>query len=60
VGNLDWNPAVFGYELETGDDLTFDERDSALFMPRCRVIDPAFTWGEDRAPQTAWGADSHL
>ena len=54
VGNLDWNPAVFGYKLETGDDLTFDERDSAPFMPRCRVIDPAFTWGEDRAPRTAW------
>jgi isoamylase len=45
VGNLDWNPAVFGYQLETGDDQTFDERDSAPFMPRCRVIDPAFTWG---------------
>ena len=54
VGNLDWNPAVFGYKLETGDDLTFDDRDSAAFMPRCRVIDPAFTWGEDRAPRTAW------
>jgi isoamylase len=54
VGNLDWDPAVFGYKLETGDDLTFDERDSAPFMPRCRVIDPAFTWGEDRPPRTAW------
>ena len=54
VGNLEWDPAVFGYKLETGDDLTFDERDSAPFMPRCRVIDPAFTWGEDRAPRTAW------
>ncbi len=54
VGNLDWNPAVFGYKLETGDDLTFDDRDSAPFMPRCRVIDPAFTWGEDRPPRTAW------
>ena len=29
-------------------------RDSAPFMPRCRVIDPAFTWGDDRAPRTAW------
>jgi isoamylase len=54
VGDLDWNPAVFGYQLETGDDQTFDERDSAPFMPRCRVIDPAFTWGEDRPPRTAW------
>jgi isoamylase len=54
VGNLDWNPAVYGYKLESGDDLTFDDRDSAPFMPRCRVIDPAFTWGEDRPPRTAW------
>jgi glycogen operon protein len=54
VGNLDWNPAVFGYRMESGDDLSFDDRDSAPFMPRCRVIDPAFTWGEDRALRTAW------
>jgi isoamylase len=54
VGNLEWNPAVFGYELESADDLKFDERDSAPFMPRCRVIDPAFTWGEDRAPRIPW------
>ncbi len=54
VGNLEWNPAVFGYQVETGDDLTFDERDSAAFMPKCRVIDPAFTWGEDRPPRVAW------
>ena len=29
----------------------FDERDSAPFMPKCRVVDPAFTWGRDRAPR---------
>ena len=23
-------------------------------MPRCRVIDPAFTWGQDRAPRQPW------
>lgn len=54
VGNLDWNPAVFGYQMESGDDLTFDERDSAPFMPRCRVIDPAFTWGDEHAPRVPW------
>jgi glycogen operon protein len=54
VGNLDWNPAVFGYRLESRDDLTFDDRDSAPFMPRCRVIDPAFTWGDERVPHTPW------
>jgi isoamylase len=55
VGNLDWNPAVFSYRMESADDLSFDERDSAPFMPRCRVIDPAFTWGDDRPPRVPWG-----
>lgn len=54
VGQLEWNPALFGYKLESGDDLTFDDRDSAAFMPRCRVIDPAFTWGEERSPRVSW------
>jgi glycogen operon protein len=54
VGNLDWNPALFGYKMESGDDLSFDESDSAPFMPRCRVIDPAFTWGDERPPRAPW------
>ena len=44
VGRMTWNPALFGYQLETGDDLTFDERDSAPFMPKCTVVDPRFDW----------------
>lgn len=54
VGHLTWNPALFGYQMETGDDLTFDERDSAPFMLKSRVIDPAFTWGRERPPQRSW------
>ena len=54
VGQLEWNPALFGYQMETGDDLTFDERDSAAFMLKARVIDGAFTWGDDRAPLHGW------
>ncbi len=54
VGELTWHPAVFGYTLESEDDTTFDERDSAAYVPKCRVIDPAFTWGRDRPPQTGW------
>jgi len=54
LGRLEWNPALFGYHMESADDLTFDERDSAPYMPRCRVIDPAFTWGDDRPPRTSW------
>ncbi|MBC4019429.1 alpha-amylase family glycosyl hydrolase, partial [Siccirubricoccus deserti] len=54
VGDLTWGPEVFGYTLETEDDLTFDERDSAPLMPKCRVIDPAFTWGRERSPGVPW------
>src|SRR5215469_14951050 len=34
--------------METADDLTFDERDSAPFMPKCVVVDPNFEWSEAR------------
>ena len=51
-GKLTWHPSVFGYKMETGDDRTFDERDSAMFMPKARVIDPAFTWGADHPLRT--------
>ena len=45
VGALRWDPAVFGYTLEHPDaDLSFDERDSAPFVPRCRVVDQTFSW----------------
>ena len=55
VGSLKWDPALFGYEMGSPrEDLSFDERDSAPFMPKCRVIDPAFTWGRDRPPAIAW------
>jgi isoamylase len=53
-GRLNWDPALFGYTMESADDLTFDERDSACFMPKCRVVDPAFTWGDDRPPRKPW------
>ena len=54
VGHVTHGPELFGYVMESGDDLTFDERDSARLMPKARVIDPAFTWGEDRPPGTSW------
>jgi len=55
AGTLKWNPACFGYRLESGDDLTFDERDSAAFMPKCVVVDPNFDWrGQPRRKITGW------
>jgi len=53
VGQITWAPELFGYKMGE-EDTTFDERDSAPFMPKSRVIDPAFTWGEDRAPRVPW------
>ncbi|HEL3218560.1 TPA: glycogen debranching protein GlgX [Stenotrophomonas maltophilia] len=55
VGELKWAPHLFGYTLGHRDgDLSFDRRDSAGYMPRCAVIDPAFSWGVERAPATPW------
>ncbi|MDX5434128.1 MAG: glycogen debranching enzyme GlgX, partial [Halomonas sp.] len=55
VGELTWDEALFGYTIGHADgDLSFDTRDSAPFMPRCRVIDPAFTWGRSRGIQQPW------
>jgi glycogen operon protein len=55
VGELTCDPAVFGYTLDSPDkDLSFDTRDSQAFVPKCRVIDPAFTWGPERKPRVPW------
>ncbi len=54
-GRILWNDAHFGYVVgDEEEDLSFDTRDSAPYMPKCRVIDPAFTWGETGHPRTAW------
>ena len=54
VGQLRWGPEVYGYTLEGGDPSSFDDRDSSALMPKCRVIDPAFTWGRDQPPFIPW------
>jgi isoamylase len=55
TGSLNWSDAHFGYRVgHERADLSFDRRDSAPGMPRCRVIDPAFTWGDDRRPAVPW------
>jgi len=54
-GALKWDDALFGYVVgHEQEDLSFDTRDSSPFMPKCEVIDPAFTWGLDRAPARPW------
>ena len=55
VGGIRWDDALFGYRVGAPEeDLSFDERDSAPYIPKCQVIDPAFTWGRDRPAQRPW------
>jgi isoamylase len=56
VGELKWDPACFGYTIGSKDqDLSFDERDSAPFVPKCVVVDPNFDWqGQPRVGVTKW------
>ena len=55
VGSVNWSDAHFGYRIgHEREDLSFDRRDSAPGMPKCRVVDTAFTWGEDRRPNIPW------
>jgi glycogen operon protein len=55
VGTIRWSDALFGYRVgDKRGDLAPDRRDSASGMPKCKVIDPAFTWGGDRRPDVPW------
>jgi isoamylase len=52
-GQIRWSDAPFGYRVGSRrEDLTLDTRDSASGMPKCQVVDEAFTWDDDRAPHT--------
>jgi isoamylase len=55
AGTVQWNDALFGYEIGgKGEDLEADSRDSAPYLPKSVVVDPAFSWGGDRPPRTPW------
>jgi isoamylase len=50
-----WDDSMFGYRIgDEANDLSFDTRDNGAFAPLAAVIDPAFTWGDDRPPRTPW------
>ena len=55
AGNIRWSDALFGYTIGHPDaDLSRDDRDSAAGLPKCVVVDPAFSWGNDTPPRTPW------
>jgi len=49
-----WHDSLFGFRIGSGDDTTFDDRDTAPYAPLAAVVDSAFTWGDDRRPRTPW------
>ncbi|WP_235444038.1 glycogen debranching protein GlgX [Xanthomonas graminis] len=54
-GDLIWADELYGYTVGHPDgDLSFDERDSAPFMPKCVVVEDSYDWGDDARLQTPW------
>jgi len=50
-GTIEWNDSLFGYELGHPDeDLSFNDEDSAPYIPKSVVIDPRFDWEGDKLP----------
>jgi isoamylase len=55
AGQLRWSDVVYGYRIGSPrDDLAFDRRDSARQVPKCRVVETAFSWNDDHHPHTSW------
>ena len=54
-GRIAWNDALFGYRIgDIQGDMSFDDRDSAPFVPKAVVIDPSFDWEGDRLLDIPW------
>ncbi len=51
-GSVSWDPAVFAYPFGHPDDS--NDHDSAPYVPRCVVINPFFSWDNDRHPRTPY------
>jgi glycogen operon protein len=49
AGTIDWNDALFGYTIgDPEEDLSYNEVDSAAFIPKSVVVDPSFDWEGDK------------
>ena len=54
-GTIQWNDALFGYEMGHPDeDQSFSDLDSAPFIPKSVVIDPRFDWEGDKLPRISY------
>jgi isoamylase len=51
-GTIDWHDSVFGYKIgDPLEDQSYNEKDSAPFVPRSVVTDPNFDWENVQAPK---------
>jgi glycogen operon protein len=55
TGSIDVNDSLFAYKFgHAQGDLAIDRLDSAAGIPKCMVVDTAFTWGDDAPPRIPW------
>jgi isoamylase len=54
-GPIRWSDDLLGHDAATaGGDPPASRSDSAGAMPKCVVVESAFSWGDDRPPRTPW------
>ena len=54
-GPIRWSDELLGHDSGPGGaDLPASRSDSAGAMPKCIVVEPAFSWGDDQPPRTLW------
>jgi glycogen operon protein len=54
VGEPERDPSILGYDAEDPNGGKPSFADSAAAMPRCRVVDGRFDWGDDKQPAIPW------
>ncbi len=55
VGEIVWDKAIFGYDIDSPDqDLSFSELDSAPYVPKSVVTEDNFDWQGDIRPNIAF------
>ncbi len=55
TGSIQWSNSLFAYKVGSPlEDLEPDPDNSAGGVPKCVVVDPAFTWEDDRPLRVPW------
>jgi isoamylase len=55
TGSIQWSNSLFAYRVGSPlEDLDPDPDNSAGGVPKCVVVDPAFTWEDDRPLRVPW------